>query len=297
VAEEAVARGVATVPTRRLLYQLAVREGRAADAAAQLDWAKGKPREFDLVAAQAQVAAHEGRLREADRLYQATAALAAERGLPETGAAYVAHEALAHAVYGNRARALTLARQALARGDDRDSTASSMPRYRAVVVLGRLGAPEAARLADAVGERYPESTMANGVLLPTTRAAIELSRGRPAAALEHLRAAADYETGTLAVLVPAYLRGEACLLAGDGPRALEAFRRVLDHRGVDPFSPVCAAARLGVARAFRLSGDAARSLEAYRDFLAGWAEADPDVPILREARSEHDRLAARTPAR
>ncbi len=297
VAEEAVALGVATVPTRRLLYQLAVREGRAADAAAQLEWAKGKPREFDLVAAQAQVAAYEGRLREADRLYQETAALAAQRGLPETGAAYVAHEALAHAVYGNRARALALARQALARGDDRDSTASSMPRYRAVVVLGRLGAPEAARLADAVGERYPESTMANGVLLPTTRGAIELSRGRPAAALEHLQAAAAHETGTLAVLVPAYLRGEAALAAGDGPRALEAFRRVLDHRGVDPFSPACSAARLGVARALRASGDAARSLEAYRDFLAGWAKADPDVPILREARAEHDRLAARAPAR
>jgi tetratricopeptide (TPR) repeat protein len=105
VAEEAVTRGVATVPTRRLLYQLAVSEGRAAEAAQQLQWAKGRPREFDLVAAQAQVAAYEGRLRDAAELYRATVLLAEQRGLREAGVAYVAHEALAHAVYGSRPRA------------------------------------------------------------------------------------------------------------------------------------------------------------------------------------------------
>jgi tetratricopeptide (TPR) repeat protein len=87
VAEEAVARDVATVPTRRLLYQLAVLEGRPAEAARHLEWAKGKPREFDLVAAQAQVAAYEGRLRDADERYRATVQLAgsgARRRVPPT---------------------------------------------------------------------------------------------------------------------------------------------------------------------------------------------------------------------
>ena len=296
IAEEAVARDVATVPTRRLLYQLAVLAGRPDEAARQLEWAKGKPREFDLVAAQAQVAAYEGRLHDAAELYRATAHLAEQRRLPEAGAAYVAHEALAHAVYGNRSRALALARLALSRPGDPDSTASSLPRYRAVVVLGLLGAPEAARIADTIVERYPRSTVGNGVLLPTTRAAIELSRGRPAAALDELRAAASYETGTVAALIPSYLRADAHLRQGDGLRAREAFLGILDHRGADPFSPVCAVARLGVARAWRLAGDPEKSAQAYREFLASWEHADPDVPILREARAEYARLTAASPA-
>jgi tetratricopeptide (TPR) repeat protein len=274
-----------------------VSEGRAAEAAQQLQWAKGRPREFDLVAAQAQVAAYEGRLRDAAELYRATVLLAEQRGLREAGVAYVAHEALAHAVYGSRPRALDLARQALARWKDGDSTATSLPRYRAMVVLGLTGAPEAARIADAVGELYPRSTVANGVLLPTTRAAIALGRGRPAAALEALRPAAPYEAGTWAVLVPAYLRGEAHLREGDGRRALEAFVGVLERRGADPFSPVCAAARLGAARAHRLSGDRGRSVAAYREFLDSWARADPDVPILQEARAELGRLGIVTTPR
>jgi hypothetical protein len=148
-----------------------------------------------------------------------------------------------------------------------------------------------------VVEQYPRSTVGNGVLLPSTRAAIELSRGRPAAALEELRAAAAYETGTVAALIPAYLRADAYLRQGAGPRALETFLGILEHRGTDPFSPVCAVARLGVARAWRLAGNREKSAQAYRDFLAFWAQADPDVPIVREARAEHDRLTARRPAR
>jgi serine/threonine protein kinase/tetratricopeptide (TPR) repeat protein len=297
VAEEAVARGVATVPTRRLLYQLAVSEGRRADAERQLEWARGRPREFDLVAARAQVAAYEGRLREADELYGETVRLAAQRGLPEAGAAYLAHQALAHALYGDRGAALALARRALSTEKDRDSTASSMPRYRAVVVLGLLGAPEAAETADEILRHYPRSTMANAVLVPTTRAAIELSQGRFAAALDALRPAATYETGSSAVLIPAYLRGEAHRRAGNGPPALAAFLEVLEHRGTDPFSPACAAARLGAARAWALVGDRSRSLAAYRELLDAWARADADLPALGQARAESAELLARRPAR
>ena len=195
VAEQAVALGVATVPTRRLLYHAALLVGDTAAAQAQLDWAAGKPREFDLVAAQAQVAAYEGRLRRASELYQATLELAERHGLPEAGRSYVAHDALAHALYGSRATALTRARAALSPRREGDA-ADALPRLRAMTVLGLLGAPEAAALARELAERRPQSTLALGVLLPTTRAAIELSRGRAAQAVEELRAAAAYETGT-----------------------------------------------------------------------------------------------------
>ena len=96
----------------------------------------------------------------------------------------------------------------------------------------------------------------------------------------------------MAALIPSYLRAVAHLHQGDGLRAREAFLGILEHRGADPFSPVCAVARLGVARAWRLAGAREKSAQAYRDFLAFWEHADPDVPIVREARAEYDRLTA-----
>jgi tetratricopeptide (TPR) repeat protein len=218
-------------------------------------------------------------------------ALAERRGLPEVGSSYAAHAALTHALYGSRAAALALARGALSRDKEGLGAADSLPRLRLLTVLGLLDASEATRIASVLAERYPESTLTRGVVLPTTRAAIELQRGRPAAAVDELRAALPYETGTVAVLIPAHLRAEAYLRDGAGPRALEEFLKILDHRGADPFSPVCALARLGVARAWRAMGEAQKAEQAYGEFLAAWRNADEDVPILLEARAEKGRLA------
>jgi len=296
-AERAVTLGVATVPTRRLLYQLAVLDGNPVEASRHLEALKGNPREFDLIAAQAQVAVHEGCLRHAGELYGRAMELAELRGLPEVGAAYLAHQALAHALYGDGPRALELARRALARSADRELPAGAVPRFRAVAVLGLLGDPGAERLARAVAIEHAESTFTQAVLVPITGAAIELRRGRTEAALEQLRPAAAYEEGTVAALIPIYLRGEAYRRGRQGQRALEQFNRLLDHRGVDPFSPVCALARLGVARAWLSIGNRDKSAQAYREFLAAWRQADEDLPILSEARGEYARLSRGAAAR
>jgi tetratricopeptide (TPR) repeat protein len=288
VAEEAVARGVATVPTRRLVYQLAVMRGDAAGAARQLEWAKGKSREFDIVAAEAQVAAFSGQLRRASELYGRSVALAEGQGLAETGLSYVAHDALTRALYGRPREALALARGALERQDGRVPS-DALPRVRLLAVLGLLGAPEAARMAEALAQQMPESTLVKGVILPTTRGAIALGQGRPAAAIEELRAAADYQTGAVAALIPLYLRAEAYLRAGEARKALDEFRKLLANRGPDPFSPVCALAPLGVARALRAAGEHDQAAEAYRVFLEAWREADDDLPVLAEARAEYQK--------
>jgi serine/threonine protein kinase/Flp pilus assembly protein TadD len=289
-AEQAVALGVETVPTRRLLYQLAVMDGDAAGAQRQLEWAKGNPREFDLVAAEAQVAAYQGRLHRASELYLSAVALAEQRGLQEVGSNYAAHSALTHALYGSRAEALALARAAQLRQEHGLGMSDSLPRLRVLVVLGLLDAPEAARVASGLADRHPDSTLTKGVVLPSTRAAIELARGRPAAAIDELRAALPYETGTVAVLIPTFLRGEAYLRAGQGPRALLTFLKILEHRGADPFSPVCALARLGVARAWLAVGNQEKAAQAYRELFGQWPTADPDLPVLVEARAEYQRL-------
>jgi Flp pilus assembly protein TadD len=289
VAEEAVGLRVETVPTRRLLYQLAVLRGDEAGAAEQVRWAAGNPREFDMTAAQAQVAAYEGRLADASALYARTAELARGRALPEIAGAYLAHEALTLALYGDRARALAVAREALSSAPA--DAADSVPRFRAVAALALLGDAEGVRLAEGAAATHPQSTIVEGVLLPVARAAFDLSQRRGSEAIEQLRAASPYEAGTLAVLVPIYLRAEAFLLEGQGARAREEFDRILAHRGSDPFSPVCALAPLGVARAWRAMQEPGKSAAAYDAFLGSWARADADIPILAEARRERASLA------
>jgi tetratricopeptide (TPR) repeat protein len=285
-----VGRGVATVPTRRLVYQLAVMRGDRAAAAQQLEWAKGKPREFDMVAAEAQVLAYRGQLARAAELYARSVGLAESRSLAETGLAYVAHDALTRALYGRHDEALALLRGALARRDGREPT-DAVPRVRLLTALGLLGAPEAARMADAFERQLPDSTLVRSVVLPTARGAIALGSGRPEAALEALRGAADYETGAVAVLIPVYLRAEALLRKGEATSALAEYQRIADARGADPFSPVCALAPLGMARALAASGETERAAAAYRAFFDAWSAADPDVPVLVAARAEAAMLA------
>jgi Tfp pilus assembly protein PilF len=293
VADDAVALGVETVPTRRLLYQLAVLAGDTGAAAYQVAWARGRPREFDLVAAQAQVAAYHGRMREAGRLYRDVAELAQRRNLPEVAGAYLAHEALARAVYGDLDRAASLARESVA-APDRE--ASAAPRVRAVTALALAGDADGVRRAKAALAERPRATFTSGVLVPSTRAAHALAAGRASEAVAVLDAARPFETGTVAALVPLYLRGQAYLALRDGARARAEFAAILAHRGSEPFSPVCALAHLGIARAERLLGNPRESARAYDEFFAIWAEADPDVPVLQAARAERKTVSFIAPS-
>ena len=136
----------------------------------------------------------------------------------------------------------------------------------------------------------PEDTLLHNVHLPIADAAALLARGRPQAAIDSLRRAAPYEHGTVAALVPVYLRGEAHLRAGAAEDAVRQFQAVLGHRGADPFSPIVALAHLGLARAQAQRGAVAESRKAYESLLAVWAGADPDLPALRAALNETSKL-------
>lgn len=291
-AERAVALKIETLPTRRLLYQLAIMAGDEEAAARHLQWAAAKSREFDMVGARAQAAAFAGKVREARRLYEETARMAELRNLPDVGTGQLAAVSSMELAYGNGERALLTGRRILTRKPSYD------PRLRAALALALTGAPEEAEIivGDLAGAN-PEHTFINSVLAPMVRAAVELRRKRPARAIEELRAAAPYELGFVAALGPVYLRGQAYLQQGSGPQAEEQFQRILDHRGVDPFSPFYAVAPLGLARARALSGDVAGSLKAYEQFLAGWADADADIPVLVEARDEYRRVGRRAATR
>jgi eukaryotic-like serine/threonine-protein kinase len=129
------------------------------------------------------------------------------------------------------------------------------------------------------------------VLAPSVRATIAIGRNDASYAIELLRTAPPFEMGTSAYgLLPVYLRGQAYLRMRAGKEAAIEFQKVVDHRGVAPLSVLHMLARPGLARAYALQGDTAKSRAAYQEFLTLWKDADPDVPILKEAKAEYAKL-------
>ncbi len=284
-AERAVALRIETLPTRRLLFQLAVLAGDEAAAAHHLDWARGNSREFDMIGAQAQAAGFAGDVREARRLYEETARMAERAHLPDVATGHLAWATAMELAYGNSGRAAQQARRILARNPSYD------PKLRAALALAATGSPaEAEGIVAELTRENPEHTLINFILVPMVRASAELQRRQPERAIDALRVAAPYELGFVAAFGPVYLRGQAYLMQGAGARAAEEFQRILDHRGVDPFSAYYAVAPLGLARARAMAGDASGSRQAYELFLSQWTNADADLPVLRDARREYARF-------
>ena len=168
-------------------------------------------------------------------------------------------------------------------------------RILAALALARAGDNAGAeKLAAELDKTFPLDTLVQRYWLPTIRAAVALERKDPNRAIELLKVASTIElgaSGTLAIwMCPTYLRGEAYLMLHDGNRAASEFQKLIDHRGVVVNFPWGALARLGVARAYTLQGDTAKARDAYQDFLTLWKHADPDIPILKEAKAEYAKL-------
>ena len=133
--------------------------------------------------------------------------------------------------------------------------------------------------------------------LPTIQAQLLIDGRDGSRAIVVLQAAVPHELGTTPdfgllslSLYPVYVRGEAYLAAHSGSEAAVEFRKILDHRGIVGNAPIGALAHLGLARAYALQGDTAKAHAAYQDFLPLWKDADPDIPILKEAKAEYAKL-------
>jgi len=242
------------------------------------------------LSAQSDTEAYHGRLKKA-REYSERAVQSAQRnGTGEVAAGWAAREAFCEAEVGNSA----LARQSAA------SALRLAPRGRyvqaiAAVALARAGdTTQAAKIADDLGKTYPHDTIVNFYWLPSVHAILDVNRHNPSKALEMLRATQGYELGDpsppVGPLSPVYFRGYAYLQAGQGQEAASEFQRLIDHPGIVGNSPVGALAHLGLARASAASGNLAGSRTAYQDFFALWKDADPDIPILKEAKAEYAKL-------
>jgi tetratricopeptide (TPR) repeat protein len=144
----------------------------------------------------------------------------------------------------------------------------------------------------------PEDTAVRFSYVPEIRALLALNHGEPAKAIELLQLAVPYELGGppssflgyFGSLYPQYVRGEAYLVAHQGAEAAAEFQKILDHRGIVVSDPIGALAHLQLGRAYALSGETTKAKAAYRDFLTLWKDADPDIPILKQAKVEYAKL-------
>jgi len=177
---------------------------------------------------------------------------------------------------------------ALRLSQDRDTrSVSAVP----LAMTGDIA--RAQKFNDDLAREYSTDVLLNYVRLPVNRAVIELQRNQPARAIEQLAVTAPYELGAGpggANFFPLYFRGEAYLKARDGAKALVEYQKILDHRGIDPPSLFYPLARLGVARAYVLQNNSAQASTAYQDFFAYWKDADPDIPVLKQAQAEYAKL-------
>jgi predicted Zn-dependent protease len=152
----------------------------------------------------------------------------------------------------------------------------------------------AERLATELDKTFPLDTLVQRYWLPTIRAGVALERKDPNRAIELLKVASTVELGAptnlTVFLCPVYLRGEAYLMLHDGNRAAAEFQKFIDHRGIVLNFPWGALAPVGLARAYAIQGDTAKARAAYQEFLTLWKDADPDVPILKEAKAEYAKL-------
>jgi eukaryotic-like serine/threonine-protein kinase len=267
------------------LYELALLRSDAAGLERERAWMAQNADDPFAVWTQARIDLFAGNLSRARQRTQHAVNMVLESNLKESAANMLLTEATAQALLGESSQARkTLA--AVIKLVDSKTIKSKVAR---VMALNGQG-PEAQQIMDRLVRENPSDTLLNAVDAPLVLAASQLGSGQADQALRSLEIVKPYEFGTHADLLPNYLRATAYLQLRRAEEAATEFRAVLDHRGVAPMATMWELSNLGLARAYAMQGDTAKAKAAYQDFLTLWKEADPDVPILKEAKAEYAKV-------
>jgi eukaryotic-like serine/threonine-protein kinase len=278
-------------------YMISFLKGDSAGMERELAQARGKPGIEEWMSnAEGFVLAYSGHLEEARKMSRRAADLTREAERRETEALYETDAALREALFGNASTARQRALAALGLSNSRDVE------YGIAFALAVSGdSSRSQTLTDDISRRFPEDTKVRFTFTPTLHALLALNHNEPSKALELLQTAIPYEGGVQSSggsemilgagnFYPAYVRGEAYLAARQGREAAVEFQKILDHRGIVVSDPIGALAHLQLGRAYALAADKDKARTAYKDFLTLWKDADPDIPILKEAKAEYARL-------
>ena len=242
---------------------------------------------------QALVAAYSGHLQQASILSRRAVDLARQAGPQERAASYEAAAAMWNALFGNASAAKQGATAALQLSKGRDVE------YGAAFALALAGdSSQSQRLANDLEKRFPEDTSVRFSYVPSLRALVAVNQNDSRHAIELLQVAVPYELSATGLyffafvgnLDSAFVRRRAYLSAHQGAQASAEFQRILDHRGIVAGDPIGALAHLQLERAYVLSGDTTKAKSACQDFLTLWKDADPDIPVLKQAKAEFAKL-------
>ncbi|MGA7927234.1 MAG: protein kinase [Candidatus Sulfotelmatobacter sp.] len=275
---------------RQDAYLLAFLNGDMPRMEQQEAWAAGRPGDEDaLLSMQADTEAYYGRLARAREFSRSAVESATRAGSKETGALWQVNAALREVEFGNAAVAKQDVTKALALSRGREvSVVSGLTLARGGDQLG------AKRIMLELEKNQPSNTFLNVYWLPLVEATAALNRGNGSHALALLESAKAYELGnaegSINNLYPAYVRGQAYLQTHNGTQAVAEFQKLLDHRAIVGNFPTGALVHLQMGRAYAMSGEISKAKPAYEDFFAIWKGADPDIPILRQAKTEYARL-------
>ncbi len=291
--QEAMARKLDDLGLHGNLYGIAFLQHDDAEMGRQMAWSAGRSGAEDvLLSFASDTEAFYGHLSKARTLSRRAIDSAGRSDQKETAAGWQINAALREAEFGNSLRARRASSSALAIASTRDV------QILAALASARAGAIVAAQeMAQDLARRFPHDTLITAYWLPTINAAIEMNRGNPSTAIVILQITAPYELGEPsptfelgACLYPIYERAQAYLLLRRGVEAAAEFQRILDHSNIAMNCPIAPLARLGLARAYVLQRDTARSRSAYEDFFTLWKDADPNIPVLMQAKAEYARL-------
>jgi len=287
-------RGVEIPLLALLRYDIAFLKGDSGSMQREVDAARGKSGVEELISdRQAFALASAGQLQEATKMLRRASELAQQAGHREKAAGFEIRAALWEAFYGNAPAAKPAAMAALALARNREV------QYGAALALTISGdSSHAQTLANDLQSSFPEDTSVKFSYLPSVRAFLALNHGESAKAIEILQVAVPYELGQprstqtsfFGALYPIYARGQAYLVARQGAEAAREFQKIVDHPGIIVGDPIGVLARVQLGRAYAIQGDATKAKAAYQDFLTLWKHADPDIPVLKQAKAEYAKL-------
>jgi eukaryotic-like serine/threonine-protein kinase len=287
VAEKAVAQKMGR-SIHFTLFELAFIRGDEAARQHEIELAAGTPDEPILLLIHARAECAQGKLQPARATY-AQGVNASERlGYKEFSGIILGDQAGCEAEVGNLGEARQKISDALRISEDRDTRAFAME------VLARTGdTTRSQKIVENLVREYPTDTLLNKAQVPIVQAENDLQHNQPAQAVARLEVAAPYELGSgpgSAGYGINFIRGEAFLRLSQGAKAAAEYQKILDNRGVNPCDVIYTLSHLGLGRAQALQGNTTAAKSAYQDFFAVWKDAAPDLPVLKQAKAEYEKL-------
>jgi serine/threonine protein kinase/tetratricopeptide (TPR) repeat protein len=262
-------------------FEIAYLEGDTAEMDRQALWMTGKPAEYTLWMMKANLAASQGKLKQGRELYQRAFDMAKKAGREGSASFVAGARGLAEYMMGDPAAARSWSDQAL------ELNHEEIVWPAAILALTGDTARAEKVIAGQMAKR-PKDTDLMLHDVPQVQAALALKRGKPEAALDALKPALPVEAGQIEI--PFY-RGMAHLALKQGKEAALEFNKLVGPmRPIQPLSPMHSISRLQLARSLNMAGDTAGARAAYQDLLGLWKDADPDLPLLAEAKAEYAKL-------